>query len=176
MSNILFEQENACPPTGLRLQAASGKILKASVGAKKIHLAPLQSGRKVLGTVNKVPNSTQSIHLSKQLKSKEMRVNVTQNKSDKYPDIEKFIPCNPLEFEKYSVPEDLLPLSMLALPGLTQMPQTCLPQESHVFIPLADLSPVKMPKQPDFCSEINDFLLTLDKLTVELPPESDLTK
>ncbi|XP_072289261.1 securin [Eucyclogobius newberryi] len=172
MSSILFDQENACPnPTGLkpRLQSASGKVLKTSAGAKNVQ-GLIQPGRKALGTVNKVLNSTPSIHVHKQLKPQETVVKVTQNKSDKYPDIEKFIPYDPLDFEKYSVPEDLLPLSMLALPGLAQLPQACVPEESQVFIPF-DLSPVKMPNLLG-CSKLDDFLHTLDKLTVELPPES----
>lgn len=52
------------------------------------------------------------------------------------------------EFEKYSVPEDLIPLSGFALPGLA-----CFPQAPHLceedlekFDPLPNLSPVKMPK------------------------------
>ncbi|XP_020779093.1 securin [Boleophthalmus pectinirostris] len=174
MSSILFEQENARPqPTGLRqrLQSAPGK-LRTSAGAKNVH-AP-QPGRKALGTVNKVPNSTQSIHnVHKQLKPQETPVKVILNKSDKYPDIEKFIPYDCLEFEKYSLPEDLLPLSKLALPGLAELPQPSLPDESLMLIPLADMSPVKMPRQLDFCSEF-DFLHTLDELIVDFPPESDL--
>uniref|UniRef100_A0A3B4ATZ1 Securin n=1 Tax=Periophthalmus magnuspinnatus TaxID=409849 RepID=A0A3B4ATZ1_9GOBI len=173
MSSILFEQENAClHPAGLRqrLQSAPGK-LRTSAGAKNLHA--LQSGRKALGTVNKVPNHPQSTHnLHKRLKPQVGWVMLLI--PNKYPDIEKFIPYDPLEFEKYSIPEDLLPLSRLALPGLTELPKAILPEESHVLIPLADMSPVKMPRPLDYCSEFNDFLHTLDELTVDLPPESDL--
>lgn len=52
------------------------------------------------------------------------------------------------EFEKYSVPEDLIPLSGFALPGLacfSQAPHLC-EEDMEKFDPLPNLSPVKMPK------------------------------
>lgn len=172
MANIFFEQENALlHPPGLkirqRLQSAPEKLLKTP--AKSFN-TPLLSGRKALGTVNIA--STPSINVQKLLKPQETKVKSIQNKADKYPDIEKFIPYDPLEFQKYSIPEDLLPLSNLALPGLAQ-PLYQPVEEPEMLIPLPDMSPVKMPKQSGFCSELDDFLQTLDKLTVELPPESD---
>lgn len=53
------------------------------------------------------------------------------------------------EFEKYSIPEDLIPLGGFALPGLA-----CFPQAPHLceddlekFDPLPNPSPVKMPER-----------------------------
>uniref|UniRef100_A0A8C6SL40 Securin n=1 Tax=Neogobius melanostomus TaxID=47308 RepID=A0A8C6SL40_9GOBI len=174
MANILFEQENAClHPPGLRqrLQSAPGEeLLKTPAGAK-VFQASFQSGRKALGRVNQVLPLTPSVNTRKLLKLQETKPKVPQNKLENYPDIEKFIPYDPLEFEKYSIPEDLLPLSKLALPGLACVSR--LPEESEI-IPLPALSPVKILKHPDYCSELDDFLDTLDKLTVELPAETDL--
>ena len=52
------------------------------------------------------------------------------------------------EFEKYSVPEDLIPLSGFALPGLASFPQVphLFKDDLETLDPLPDLSPVKMPK------------------------------
>ncbi len=52
------------------------------------------------------------------------------------------------EFQKYSIPEDLIPLSDFALPGLSslqQAPHLC-ENDQEKFDPLPNLSPVKMPK------------------------------
>lgn len=52
------------------------------------------------------------------------------------------------EFEKYSIPEDLVPLSGLALTGLACFQKTSQPcvDDLEKFDPLPNLSPVKMPK------------------------------
>lgn len=52
------------------------------------------------------------------------------------------------EFEKYSIPEDLVPLSGLALPGLACFQKASQPSVDDLekFDPLPNLSPVKMPK------------------------------
>lgn len=49
-------------------------------------------------------------------------------------------------FEKYSIPEDLIPLSGFALPGLASFPQAphLCEDDLDMFEPLPDLSPVKM--------------------------------
>lgn len=96
-------------------------------------------------------------------------------KVEEYPEVETFIPYDPLgnvtktqplnmyslvyrdfffrlhfpEFEKYSIPEDMFPVSGLALPGLA-----CFPPAPHLceedldqFEPLPNPSPVKMLKR-----------------------------
>lgn len=52
------------------------------------------------------------------------------------------------EFQKYSVPEDLIPLSGFALPGLASFPQVphLFEDDLGTLDPLPNLSPVKMPK------------------------------
>ncbi|XP_070693303.1 securin [Pempheris klunzingeri] len=180
MANIIFaERENAGlhPPTlkmRQRLQSAPEK-LKSPMTAKMFN-TPLPSGRKAFGAVNKISTPAVNSQEKKLLKPQETKVkHAPHSKVDEYPEIEKFIPYDPLEFEKYSIPEDLIPLSGFALPGLA-----CFPQAPHLceddlekLDPLPNLSPVKMPKHSDYCSELDAFLQTLDELTVELPPESD---
>ncbi|XP_026213804.1 securin [Anabas testudineus] len=180
MANIIFaERENAClhAPTlkmRQRLQSAPEKLLKSPMTAKTI-TTPLPSGRKAFGAVNKKV-STPAVHAQekKLLKPQETKVkHVPQSQVEEYPDIEKFIPYDPLEFEKYSIPEDLVPLSGLALPGLAcfaQAPHPC-EEDLEMLVPLPNLSPVKMPRRSGDCSELNAFLQTLDELTIELPPE-----
>ena len=53
------------------------------------------------------------------------------------------------EFEKYSIPEDLIPLSRLALPGLARFSQTSHPCQEDLdkIDPLPNLSPADMPKR-----------------------------
>ncbi|XP_047441972.1 securin [Mugil cephalus] len=181
MESIIFaERENAChhgPALKMRqrLQSAPEKLTKSPMIAKTL-TTPLPSGRKAFGAVNKqVSTPAVNAQEKKLLKPQETKVkDAPPVKVEEYPEIEKFIPYDPLEFEKYSVPEDLIPLSGYALPGLA-----CFPQIPHVheedlemLVPLPDLSPLKVPKQSD-CSELSAFLQTLDELTIELPPESE---
>ena len=66
----------------------------------------------------------------------------------------------PPEFERYSIPEDLIPLGSFALPGLARFPQAPdLFEEDFIEIaPLPNLSPVKMPNRSgiDFTSIFMD--------------------
>ncbi|XP_040904346.1 securin [Toxotes jaculatrix] len=181
MANIIFaERENAClhAPTHKmrqRLQSAPEKLLKSPMIAKTLN-TPLPSGRKAFGTVNK-KISTPAINTQekKVLKPQETKVKpAPHSKVEEYPEIEKFIPYDPLEFEKYSIPEDLVPLSGFALPGLACFPETphLCEDDLEKLDPLPNLSPEKMPRRSDYCSELDAFLQTLDELTVELPLES----
>ncbi|CAJ1058909.1 securin [Xyrichtys novacula] len=182
MANIIFaEQENARlhPPSlkmRQRLQSAPEKLMKSPVTAKSI-TTPLPFNRKAFGTVNKQV-STPAINTQekKLLKPQETKVKqAPPTKVEEYPEIEKFIPYDPIEFEKYSIPEDLIPLSGFALPGLacfSQTPHHC-EEDLRPIDPLPNLSPLKMPKRSDCGSELDAFLQTLNELTVELPPETD---
>ncbi|XP_032383806.1 securin [Etheostoma spectabile] len=182
MANIIFaERENAClyPPTlkmRQRLQSAPEK-LSSPMTANNLH-TPLPSGRKAFGAVNKkivTPAvNTQEKKLLKPQETKVKQASDQNSKGEEYPEIEKFIPYDPLEFEKYSIPEDLIPLSSYALPGLVcfpQAPHLC-EEDLEMIDPLPNPSPVKMPTRSGHCSELDAFLQTLDELTVELPPES----
>ncbi|XP_034037300.1 securin-like isoform X1 [Thalassophryne amazonica] len=178
MSTVNFEQEKFLQTPSLkmrqRLQSAPDKLLKTPT-TKNIN-TPLPSGRKVLGTVNKISTPAPNAQEKKLQKVQEAKVKCApQTKVEEYPDIEKFIPYDPLEFEKYSIPEDLIRLGSLGLPGLACIPQLpCLGEKDlEVVSPLPFPSPVKMTKHPDYCLELDAFLQTLSELTVELPPESE---
>ncbi|XP_034399327.1 securin [Cyclopterus lumpus] len=174
-TTIFAERENAgLHPPNLkmrqRLQSAPEKLLSPMI-AKTFH-TPLPFGRKAFGAVNK--RISTPVSAQEKLKPQETKVkNASLLKVAEYPEIEKFIPYDPLEFEKYSTPEDLILLGGLALPGLARFPQAHLCEDDlDMFDPLPNQSPVKMPKRSDHCSELDAFLQTLDELTVELPPES----
>ncbi|XP_054453918.1 securin [Anoplopoma fimbria] len=177
MANIIFaERENArLQPTNRkmrqRLQSAPEKLLTL-MSAKTLH-TPLPSGRKAFGAVNK-KISTPVVNTQEKLKPQETKVkHASLIKVEEYPEIEKFIPYDPLEFEKYSIPEDLIPLGDFALPGLacfSQAPDLC-EDDFEMFDPLSSPSPLKMQKRSDHCSELDAFLQTLDELTVDLPAE-----
>ncbi|KAM9741669.1 securin [Menidia menidia] len=181
MANIIFvEQENAClhaPSLKIRqrLQSAPEKLLKSPVIPKSI-TTPLPSGRKAFGMVNKkVLTPSVNAQEKKVLKLQETKVkHASQTKLEEYPEIEKFIPYDPLEFERYSIPEDLIPLSNLALPGLACFSGTShlCQEELDTIDPLPNPSPVSMRTHSDYCSELDAFFQTLDELTIELPSES----
>ncbi|KAM6924328.1 securin [Xenentodon cancila] len=179
MADIIFvEQENArLQPPSLklrqRLQSAPEKLLKSPMVGKSIN-TPLASGRKAFGTVNKkVLTPAVAVQEKKLLKPQETKVKqLPHSKVEEYPEIEKFIPCDPLEFERYSIPEDLISLGGLALPGLACVSPPLWVEDLEKLDPLPSLSPMKMPERSDDCSELDSFLQTLDELTVELPPES----
>ncbi|XP_057706456.1 securin [Corythoichthys intestinalis] len=138
---------------------------------------PLRTGRKAFGVVN-----TQSTPLlnKQEKKTKEVKIgNVLEAnvkceaKEEDYPEIEKVFPYDPLEFEKYGDPEDLICLGSLPLAGLV-FPKAPPPSEEdlHAYIPpLPNTSPPRRPERFEF----DAFLQTIDELTVELPsePESD---
>ncbi|XP_062249786.1 securin [Platichthys flesus] len=181
MDNIIFaERENAgvhAPSLKMRqrLQSAPEKLLKSSMIAKTFH-TPLPSGRKAFGAVNK-KISTPAINTQEKQQLKPQEIKVKQapgTELEEYPEIENFFPYDPLAFEKNVIPEDLVPLSGLALPGLAFFPQ-CLrvrKEDLKKLDPLPNMSPVKMPTRSDDCLALEAFLQTLEELSVELPPES----
>ncbi|XP_008274230.1 securin [Stegastes partitus] len=178
MANIIFaDHENAglqAPTLKMRqrLQFAPEKLVKPPMTAKTLH-TPLPSGRKAFGIVtNKISTSALNTQEKKLLKPQEASVkHAPQVKVEEYPEIEKFFPYDPLEFEKYSIPEDFIPLSDLPLAGLARLPKAPhLYDDVETLEPLPNLSPVKMPRRSGY-SELAEFLQELDKLTTELPPE-----
>lgn len=171
MSNIFFPvRENATlsAPVGIkrRLQSAPDNLFTPLTG-KKFH-TPLQSGRKALGAVNKKITALPSVNgQDKKITQEKPEIKqLPQNKLEDYPDIERFIPYDPLEFETFTVPEDLVQFSHIALQGLA-----CFPQSP--FLPElleTPMSPLRI-HQPS--AELDAFLQTIDELTVDLPPEFD---
>ncbi|XP_047209048.1 securin [Girardinichthys multiradiatus] len=180
MENIIFaEQENARlhgPSQFMRprLKSAPEKLLKSPMTAKAI-TTPQSSGRRAFGMVNKkISTPVVNAQEKKLLKPQEMKVKPAPFfKVEEYPEIEQFIPYDPLEFQRYSVPEDLVPLSCLALPGLASFTHKLPDLDEEELEELPNLSPQKMSERSDNCRELAAFLRTLDELTVELPSESE---
>ncbi|XP_029965895.1 securin [Salarias fasciatus] len=180
MAHVTFaERENVCHGPSLkgrqRLQSAPEKPLKSPMPGKNLH-TPLPFGRKAFGAVNKKISTPAAIKTDdkKLLKPQETKVKcLSHAKVEEYPEIETFIPYDPLEYLKYSVPEDLIHLSGFALPGLACFPHAPRLSEDipECLDPLPNVSPMKMTNTSGGCSEVDAFLQTLDELTVELPPE-----
>ncbi|XP_029368330.1 securin [Echeneis naucrates] len=187
MANIIFaEPENLRVPSlklRQRLQSAPERILKSPMIAKT-PTTPLLSGRKAFGTINKIipPSAVTTAEGGRKVQlqrteplnpqAETQTKHTAHCKVEEYPEIEKFIPYNPLDFEKYSIPEDLVCISGMALPGLACFPKTphACEEDLEKLDPLPELSPVKMPKASDYCLELDAFLQTLEQI-IELPPE-----
>ncbi|KAK6298612.1 hypothetical protein J4Q44_G00316670 [Coregonus suidteri] len=183
MASIIFsERENATLHTPAlkmrqRLQSVPENLLKTPLTGKKLH-APLQSGRKALGLVNKIPSmpTVNGQEKNKLLETQETKVKtLPQTKVEEYPDIEMFIPYDPLEYENYVIPEDVVCLGHLALPGLVRLPEMpCLPEEDFEVLETYTCFSLKNLQRSDNCAtELDAFLQTINKLTIDLPPEMD---
>ncbi|KAL0973643.1 hypothetical protein UPYG_G00207820 [Umbra pygmaea] len=183
MSSIFSERENATILTpGLkmrqRLPSAQGNILKTPLTGIKLK-APLPSGRKALGAVNKIcfAPAVNGKEKSKIIERKDTKVRtLTSIKVEEYPDIENFIPYDPLEFENYIFPEDVVRLSHLALPGMGFLPQMHhLPEEDFAVLEeYQPMSPLKNTHRSDFCStEFDAFLQTINDVTIDMPPVTE---
>ncbi|XP_064181345.1 securin isoform X1 [Anguilla rostrata] len=153
--------------------------LKTPASGKPLCGVPPQSCRRALGTVNKL-GSTPSVSLTGRNKNKTPAIPTQkvktkpQNTEEEYPEIEKLIPYNPLDFETYEVPEEVR-LSHLCLAGLARFPgNPVLPEEEEfeVIDVCEQLAPMKMPVE-DFSAELDSFLQTISQLTVDLPPEPE---
>ncbi|XP_051932502.1 securin [Hippocampus zosterae] len=133
---------------------------------------PLRTGRKAFGVVN-TQLSTPVVNQGKITeKFQEAKLKHEAQKKEDYPEIEKMIPYDPMEFEAYCVPEDLIPLGSLALAGLGfhQRPPLSGKDQHNYVPPLPSLSPERMPQCSDGCTEFDAFLQTIDELIIELPP------
>uniref|UniRef100_A0A8B9H234 Securin n=2 Tax=Astyanax mexicanus TaxID=7994 RepID=A0A8B9H234_ASTMX len=159
-----------------RLQSAPEQVLKTPLHLKSRLGGSVQSARKALGTVNKIV-STSAVS-----QKGEARVNPVEAQQCKapsqpvgedYPEIEKFFPYNPSDFEVYSVPEEVC-LSRFSLAGLGKQPWLpALPEEDFVMMDSClPPSPLKMPSESSN-DDLEAFLETINGLTVDLPPECD---
>ncbi|KAJ3588569.1 hypothetical protein NHX12_012161 [Muraenolepis orangiensis] len=184
MANIFFaERENLSLPgpalkARQRLQSAPENILKTPMHSKKL-LTPIQSGRKALGVVNKItatPAASRQVTKPQRIQETKIKC-VPQSKAEEYPDVERLLTYDPLEFEKHYIPEGLVRFGCLALPGLARIPRTyCIPNEDFERIdPYAiPESTWTVQQSSDNCTaELNAFLQTISELTIDLPPESD---
>ncbi|XP_077588745.1 securin [Stigmatopora nigra] len=171
MARLVTERENQ----GLESLAFKTDVPMKTPMRGKNMTTPLRIGRKAFGIVNTQPSpllnkqekKTKEIKIGKAL---EANVKCGTREED-CPEIEKLIPYDPLEFEKYGVPEDLLCLSRLPLAGLV-FPNPPLEEDPHIYIPpLPTPSPPRRPSNKE-CFEFGAFLEMIDELT-EFPPEPE---
>ncbi|PWA18736.1 hypothetical protein CCH79_00005709, partial [Gambusia affinis] len=154
MESIIFaEQENAqllgsSQNLRRRLKSVPEK-LKSPMLAKTM-TTPLPSGRKAFGVVgNRISTPVVKTQEKKLLKPQETKATLApQTKAEEYPEVEQFIPYDPLEFQRYSVPEDLIPLSCMALSGLACFPHGRPDLDDEKMEDLPFLSLVEMPECP----------------------------
>ncbi|KAK2838812.1 hypothetical protein Q7C36_013626 [Tachysurus vachellii] len=176
---VYLDQENgtlAAPSikSRQRLQSAPERLLKTPL--KTWLGVPVHSGRKALGTVNKIVSTPTTSHkgdvLNKPLAAQQCKV-ASQAVGEDYPEIEKCFPYDPSDFEDYCVPEEVC-LSRFSLAGLgkQQWPLNVLEEDFGMIEPCLPPSPLKMPSV--HCrDDLEAFLETISELTVCLPPECD---
>uniref|UniRef100_A0A2K6NFN4 Securin n=1 Tax=Rhinopithecus roxellana TaxID=61622 RepID=A0A2K6NFN4_RHIRO len=169
---IYVDKENGEPGTrvaakdGLRLE--SGPLIKALDGRSQVSTpcfgktfdappALPKATRKALGTVNRA--TEKSVKTKGPLKQKQpsfsakkMTEKTVKTKSsvpasdDAYPEIEKFFPFNPLDFESFDLPKE----HQIAHLPLRGVPLMTLDEERELekLFQLGPLSPVMMPSPP----------------------------
>ncbi|XP_041079816.1 securin-like [Polyodon spathula] len=150
------------------------KVLQTPRPGKVFSMAKPTSARKALGTVNKIspvrPDVSGNKHKSKVAAkpTEKVKVRMPVKELQEYPEIEKFIPYNPIEFESFDVPEDQR-LSHLCLAGLAAPTPKEELDSFSVLHSCMTRSPLKSQKE-NFCAEVDSFLQTVSLLTIELPP------
>ncbi|CAO2642587.1 Pttg1, partial [Lemmus lemmus] len=162
------------------VKALDGKLQVSVPQAGKVFDAPAlpKASRKALGTVNRV--TEKPVKTNRPLKQKQtvstVKIaekpakikNSVSASDDTYPEIEKFFPYNPLDFESFDLPEE----HQIAHLPLNGVPLMVLSEENMVekLLHLDPPSPLKTPFLPwvsDPLQSPSSFLSTLD---VELPP------
>ncbi|KAM4035927.1 securin-like isoform 1-T1 [Anomaloglossus baeobatrachus] len=155
-----------------------GKPLVKSRQSKVLGPSSGKTSRKALGNVNKqLINQKSGQNLKGDQKVKKPvpsteQVSDTSVKTEKqqYPDIEKFVPYNPADFETFDVPEEHK-LSHLSLVGVGLIVNM---NDAKRFATLQSVEPALMEIpacnwEPDAADGLPSFLATLEELTVEMP-------
>ncbi|XP_016022608.1 securin [Rousettus aegyptiacus] len=198
MATLIFvDKENGEPGTRVapkdRLKQGSGSSVKALNGRTqdstphvgKMFGAPPalpKASRKALGTVNRATEkSVKSVKTNGPLKQKQSAFSAQKvtEKTDKaktsvpasddaYPEIEKFFPFNPLDFESFDLPEE----HQIAQLPLNGVPLMILEEERELekLLHLGPPSPLKMPPPPWESNPLPSPSSILSTLDVELPP------
>ncbi|XP_023371087.1 securin isoform X2 [Otolemur garnettii] len=194
MATLIFvDKENGEPATrvapkdGLKLKSRHFKSLDARAQVSTPHVGKTfdappalpKAARKALGTVNRA--TEKSVKTNGPLKQKPLNFpakKVTEKTAeaknsvpaadDTYPEIEKFFPYNPLDFESFDLPEE----HQIADLPLNGVPLMILDEERNFekLLKLGPPSPVKIlspPWESDPLQSPSSILSTLD---VELPP------
>ncbi|XP_062962889.1 securin-like [Cynocephalus volans] len=194
MATLIFvDKENGepgirvAPKDGLKLgsgpfKALDGKSQVSTPRVGKMFDAPPalpKTARKALGTVNRA--TEKSVKTNRPLKLKQPTIsakNMTEKtvkakssvpaSDDTYPEIEKFFPFNPLDFESFDLPEEHqiahLPLNGVPLMILDE------DRELEKLFQLGPPSPVKMVPRPWESNLLQSPSSILSSLDVELPP------
>ncbi|XP_011803100.1 PREDICTED: securin [Colobus angolensis palliatus] len=191
---IYVDKENGEPGTRVAakdgLKLGSGPSVKALDGRSQVSTprfgktfdappALPKATRKALGTVNRA--TEKSVKTKGPLKQKQpnfsakkMTEKTVKTKSsvpasdDAYPEIEKFFPFNPLDFESFDLPEE----HQIAHLPLSGVPLMILDEERELekLFQLGPPSPVKMPSPPWESNLLQSPSSILSTLDVELPP------
>ncbi|XP_042555521.1 securin [Dipodomys spectabilis] len=194
MATLIFvDKENGQPGTrmapkeGLKLgsrpvKALEGRTQVSTPRIGKVFNAPSalpKTARKALGTVNRAtekPGKTNGPLKQKQLsfsgkKITEKTVKASSSvpaSDDTYPEIEKFIPFNPLDFESFDLPEE----HQIARLPLSGVPLMVLDEEQglETLLELGPPSPMKMPPPTWESDGLQSPSSILSCLDVQLPP------
>ncbi|KAM5299616.1 securin [Ctenodactylus gundi] len=194
MATLIFvDKENGEPDTRVApkdgLKLGSGPAVKALDGKSKVstphvgktfHAPPAlpKATRKALGTVNRATEkSVKSKGPLKQkqpnISAKKMTEKTVKAKStipasnETYPEIEKFFPFNPLDFESFDLPEE----HQIADLPLNGVPLMMLEEERGLekLLQLGPPSPMKMPS-PWGSNLLQSPSSILSALDIEMPP------
>ncbi|XP_007104746.1 securin isoform X2 [Physeter macrocephalus] len=190
---IYVDKENGEPGTrvapkdGLKLGSGPFKALDGRSQVSTPHVGKMfdappalpKAARKALGTVNRA--TEKSIKTNGPLKQKQtafstkkMTEKTVKAKSsvpasdDTYPEIEKFFPFNPSDFESFDLPEE----HRIAHMPLNGVPLMILDEERELeqLLHLGPPSPLKMPPLPWESNLLQSPSSILSTLDVELPP------
>ncbi|XP_061832680.1 securin [Nerophis lumbriciformis] len=171
MAHTITEREHE----GLRMSHLGFKAdndLKTPAKALRTPLAP---GRKAFSAFNsRLATPVVKAQEKKPIKIQEAKVEPLPLMKEEYPEIERFIPYDPLEFEKYGMPEDVVPLGDLVLAGVMLPNSPYRPEENRADDMAPEpISPMRMSQCSGGQAELDAFLQTLEELTVELPEFED---
>ncbi|KAM6150205.1 securin isoform 2-T3 [Erethizon dorsatum] len=190
-TRIFVDKENEKPRApgalkdGLKLGSGPGKALDGRSRVSTPHVGKMfsappalpKTGRKALGTVNRATEksvkSNGPLKQKPNFSAKKMTEKTVKTQSsvpvsdDTYPEIEKFFPFNPLDFESFDLPEE----HQIAQLPLSGVPLMVLEEERGLerLLQLGPPSPVKMPS-PWGADPLQSPSSILSILDVELPP------
>ncbi|KAB0399536.1 hypothetical protein E2I00_000169 [Balaenoptera physalus] len=144
-----------------------------------LHQLYLKLPEKALGTVNRATEKSiktngplkqkQTAFSTKKMTEKTIKAKSSVPASDDtYPEIEKFFPFNPLDFESFDLPEE----HQIAHMPLNGVPLMILDEERELeqLLHLGPPSPLKMPPPPWESNLLQSPSSILSTLDVELPP------
>ncbi|XP_014698226.1 securin isoform X1 [Equus asinus] len=195
MATLIFvDKENGEPGTRVApkdgMKLGSGPSVKALDGRSQVSTPRVgktfdvppalpKAARKALGTVNRA--TEKSVKTNGPLKQKQTSFSgkkVTEKTvkakssvpapDDAYPEIEKFFPFNPLDFESFDLPEE----HQIAHLPLNGVPLMILEEERELekLLHLGPPSPLKMPSPLWESNPLQSPSSILSALDVELPP------